>query len=165
MVCIVTDLLCAVFNPVRPVFQPVLAMPARYTSNGSTLILFRCFHLAFGIRSDTILCMKEHRHGDQVAATLRDARQSARMTLRELAHRAGTSHPTLSAYEQGLKVPSVVTFLRILEASGFAVDVRLSARIRAANGLDRGVELEQTLALAEQFPARHSSKLQYPIFG
>lgn len=109
--------------------------------------------------------MKEERYRDQVAKTLSNTRRSAKMTLRELAHRAGTSHPTLSAYEQGLKVPSVVTFMRILEASGFAVDVHLTRRIREADGLERGEELEQTLRLADQFPAKHASKLQYPKFG
>lgn len=108
--------------------------------------------------------MKEQWNRDRAARTLGHARRSAKMTLRELAHRAGTSHPTLSAYEQGSKVPSVVTFLRILETSGFAVDVHLSPRIREADGLERGEELEQTLALAEQFPAKHASKLQYPLF-
>ena len=98
------------------------------------------------------------------AAILRDARASAGLTLRELATRAGTSHATLSAYEQGRKVPSVTTFLRILEACDQAVDIRLHRRIRSADGLPRGEELASVLKLASQFPARVSRHLELPVF-
>jgi transcriptional regulator with XRE-family HTH domain len=84
--------------------------------------------------------------------------------LRELARRANTSHATLLAYEQGKKAPSVVTFLRILHACGFAVDFRRSRRIRRCDGLERGKELEAALDLAAQFPARHSKNLIFPRF-
>jgi transcriptional regulator with XRE-family HTH domain len=80
------------------------------------------------------------------------------MTLRELAARAGTSHSTLSAYEQGAKVPSVDTLARILRAAGFALDLELVPRP------DRGRELERVLELAAHFPARHSPTLDYPRF-
>ena len=104
------------------------------------------------------------RHIDRMASTLRTARTDARLSLRELARRAETSHTTLLAYEQGKKTPSVVTFLRILDACGFAVDFHLSRRIRDRDGLERGRELEAALELAAQFPARHSKKLQFPKF-
>ena len=101
----------------------------------------------------------------RMAHTLQRARESARLTLRELGQRAGTSHSTLSAYEKAQKVPSVATFLRILEGCGFAVDIHLSPRIRERGGLERGKELEQALELARQFPARHARKLNYPRFS
>lgn len=101
----------------------------------------------------------------RMAHTLQRARESAALTLRELGQRAGTSHSTLSAYEKAQKVPSVATFLRILEACGFAVDVHLAPRIRERDGLKRGKELEQALELAGQFPARHSRKPNYPRFA
>ena len=49
-------------------------------------------------------------------AQLRRARLSAGLSLREVAQRAGTSHATLSAYERGLKSPTLDTFLRIVNA-------------------------------------------------
>ena len=50
-----------------------------------------------------------------VGATLRAARHAAGLTQRGLAARAGTSHPTIAAYESGRKVPradSVVAVMR-----------------------------------------------------
>ena len=101
---------------------------------------------------------------DRIARTLRRARCSAGLSLRELARRAGTSHATILAYEQGTKTPGAATFLRLLEACGYGVDIRLTPRIRTRDGLDRGEELEQVLRLAEQFPVRVPKKLDYPRF-
>lgn len=94
------------------------------------------------------------------AAVLRRARVAADLSLRELARRARTSHATLHAYEQGFKAPSVPTFLRILEAAGFAVDIEISRRVREADGIERGKELEAVLKLASQFPAKVSKRLE-----
>lgn len=93
------------------------------------------------------------------------ARGQSGMSLREIARRAGTSHATLLSYEKGHKVPSVLVFMRILDACGMAVDFDLSPRVRSANGLDRGEELKQALLLAEQFPAKVSKTLNLPRFG
>jgi transcriptional regulator with XRE-family HTH domain len=101
----------------------------------------------------------------QVALTLRLGRSRAGLSLREVARRAGTSHATLIAYEQGRKAPSVATFLRILAACGFATDFQLSPRVRERDGLARGRELEAVLDLAAQFPARHTKSMRYPKFG
>ena len=79
--------------------------------------------------------MNERQYDEITAALLRDARTGADLSLRELAIRAGTSHATLSAYEQGRKIPSVNTFLRILEACGNAVDISLHKRIRESDGI------------------------------
>ncbi len=103
-------------------------------------------------------------HPDSTASLLRTARVEAKLSLRELADRANTSHATLSAYEKGRKVPSVTTYLRILEACGNAVDIRLSPRVRERDGIPRGEELEAVLALAAQFPSRTSRHLQFPVF-
>jgi len=100
-----------------------------------------------------------------VAATLRAARTRAGLTLRELAARAETSHSALAAYEQGRKSPTVATFLRIIDACGFATDFELSLRVRERDGLSRGRELEDALNLAAQFPARHAKTMRYPKFG
>ena len=56
-------------------------------------------------------------------------------------------------------------FLRILEATGCAVDLTLRKRIRQRRGMPRGEELAQVLELAEQFPARPSTELNFPRFG
>ena len=96
---------------------------------------------------------------------LRNARQTAGLSLRELARLAGTSHATLSQYEQGHKTPSVEVFLRVLEATGCSVDLTLRKRIRQRRGMPRGEELAQVLELAEQFPAHAGAELDFPRFG
>jgi len=98
---------------------------------------------------------------------LRSARREARLTLRELADRAGTSHATLSAYEHAAKTPTVDTFARVLRAAGYVLDGTLTRRIEAdpRTGLARGDELAAVLELAAQFPARHDAELRAPVFG
>jgi transcriptional regulator with XRE-family HTH domain len=111
--------------------------------------------------------MKSGESSFQQAAgrVLKRARLAAGLTLRAAAERAATSHPTLAAYERGRKVPTVTTFLRLLEAYGYAADIELAPRIRQSNGYPRGRELEDVLDLAEQFPARAKRTLDYPRFG
>lgn len=58
---------------------------------------------------------------------LERARVGAGLTQDELARRAGTSRPTLSAYEHGRKSPTVATFARILATAG--VDLTVQPRI------------------------------------
>ncbi|BAN00345.1 putative Xre family DNA-binding protein [Ilumatobacter coccineus YM16-304] len=98
---------------------------------------------------------------------IRTARTEARLSVRELARRAGTSHSTLVAYEQGRKDPTVGTLNRILRAADVGVDVTLRPRVRRdpLTELDRGDELLEVLNLAEMFPARHDESLQMPVFG
>ena len=99
------------------------------------------------------------------ATLLRSARLEAGLTLRELGQRAGTSHSTLAAYESGRKSPNVSTLDRVLAAAGFAADISLHRRHRAADGLSRGEELAAVLELAAAFPARHAERLEMPVFG
>lgn len=109
--------------------------------------------------------MADNAHFEQtVARTLAEARTAAGLSLREVARRAGTSHATLHAYESGAKGPSAATFLRILDACGFAVDMVLSPRVRWQDGIYRGDELEAVLALAGEFPARAARHMDYPVF-
>lgn len=103
----------------------------------------------------------------ELAVALREARHAAGLTLRALAGRAGTSHSTLLAYEKGAKMPSISTFLRVLEACDFAVDLSLRRRVRRRQTLMRGEELEQVLMLAEAFPNRYEENrtpLEFPKF-
>ena len=99
---------------------------------------------------------------DQAASILQEARARANLSLRDLAARAATSHSTLVAYEKGRKIPSVATFVRILDACDMAVDFKLSPRIREADGIARGEELRAVLELAEQFPVRIARRMNLP---
>jgi transcriptional regulator with XRE-family HTH domain len=53
------------------------------------------------------------------AELLEQVRASSGLTQEELARRAGTSRPTLSAYEHGRKSPTVATFARLLSGAGW----------------------------------------------
>jgi transcriptional regulator with XRE-family HTH domain len=98
------------------------------------------------------------------ARTLRRARLAARLSLRALAARAGTSHATLAAYEAGRAVPRVDTLDRILRAAGYASDIEVVRRADATDAERRakGEELRQALELAAMFPARHAKRLRFP---
>jgi transcriptional regulator with XRE-family HTH domain len=56
------------------------------------------------------------------SALLRMARLEAGLTQDEVARRAHTSRPTLSAYEQGRKSPSLDTAQRLLAATGHELE-------------------------------------------
>lgn len=56
-------------------------------------------------------------------ALLERARLSAGLSTQDLADRAGTSRPTVSAYEHGHKSPTLRTAQRLLEVAGYALDV------------------------------------------
>ena len=51
------------------------------------------------------------------------ARKQHNISQQRLAREAGTSRPTLSAYEQGRKSPTLSTFMRIIAAAGFGVEL------------------------------------------
>jgi len=96
---------------------------------------------------------------------LKNARLKARLSLRELAARASTSHSTIAAYEQGRKAPGIDVYIRLLNACGADLNLVNSPRLHFPEARERGKELEEVLNLAEQFPARHKSHIQYPRFG
>lgn len=52
---------------------------------------------------------------------IQDARTRAQLTMDELATRARTSRPTLSAYEHGRKSPRLDTAERIIDSAGFVL--------------------------------------------
>lgn len=62
---------------------------------------------------------------DPSGTLVRLARLRSGLSQRELATRAGTSQPTLAAYETGRKAPSLKTLMRILKAAGFELRMRL----------------------------------------
>jgi transcriptional regulator with XRE-family HTH domain len=95
---------------------------------------------------------------------IRTARRQSELSLRALAARAGTSHATLSAYESGRVDPTTTVFLRIIRATGHSLESTLLEAPLDVEGLPRGDELIAVLELAEQFPARHAPKLEFPLF-
>jgi transcriptional regulator with XRE-family HTH domain len=56
---------------------------------------------------------------------IRLARAKTNLSQRELARRAGTSQPTIAAYETGRKEPSLSTLSRILRAARLDLRTRL----------------------------------------
>lgn len=72
-----------------------------------------------------------------VARLLLLARRGGGLTQRALAERAGTSQATLSAYERGLKTPSLTVAERIVEAAGYRLDLVTQVRFqqRSAPGV------------------------------
>ncbi|RFU21248.1 helix-turn-helix domain-containing protein [Geodermatophilus marinus] len=56
---------------------------------------------------------------------LREARARAGITQADLAARAGTTQSVVSAYESGRREPTVPVLLRLIAATGHAVDARL----------------------------------------
>lgn len=58
-----------------------------------------------------------------VGPSLRRCRNSAGLSQQALADAAGTSQPTVAAYEAGRVTPNTDTLVRLLEACGFAIDV------------------------------------------
>ena len=96
---------------------------------------------------------------------IRTARGRSNLSLRALAARAGTSHATLSAYENGRIDPTTAVLIRIVGAAGCSLEANLLGSPPDLPGLPRGDELLAVLELAEAFPARHTPHLGFPVFG
>lgn len=75
------------------------------------------------------------------------AREAAGLTKAELAMRAGTSRPTLSAYEHGRVSPTLDTVERLLTAAGHRLDVRPILRWRQVD-----VGGNRTAAVPDRLP-------------
>lgn len=61
----------------------------------------------------------------EASALIKEARTRAGLTQLELAQAAGTSQPSVAAYESGAKSPSVRTLERLIRATGASLDVKL----------------------------------------
>ncbi|RJQ83158.1 helix-turn-helix domain-containing protein [Amycolatopsis panacis] len=77
---------------------------------------------------------------------LAEARRAAELSQHELAQRAGTSRPTLSAYERGRKSPTLDTVTRLLAGAGFelALESRIVFHEQSAPG-GRSISLPSAL--------------------
>jgi transcriptional regulator with XRE-family HTH domain len=89
------------------------------------------------------------------------AGQTARLSRRSLARRAGTSPATLAAYESGRVDPGTATLRRVLGAAGLEMEATLVHRAYDDED-ERAAEIIDVLLLAEQFPARHDAVLRFP---
>jgi hypothetical protein len=88
---------------------------------------------------------------------LRQVRLANGLTQRELAQRAGTSQPVVSAYEHDRRDPTFCTLHRLLAAAG--AQLRLESRPRpeiepAADEKEHGRRLLEVLSLADAVPLR-----------
>ena len=105
---------------------------------------------------------------------LRRCRTAAAMTQAELARRAGTSQPVISAYEHDRRDPTIATLRRLLAAAGTSLELRTSTIHAAENGAaameatarrtDRrhADELVDVLLLADAIPTRRRGSLAFP---
>ena len=97
------------------------------------------------------------------ATLVRDTRQRAGLSQRELARRARTSAAAVCLYERGDRVPRVDTLERLLAAAG----ATLSLDVVAAPPIDLvacGEDLARVLDLADELPQRHDRELTFPPF-
>ncbi|HEV3451200.1 MAG TPA: helix-turn-helix transcriptional regulator [Acidimicrobiia bacterium] len=89
---------------------------------------------------------------------VRSVRRRRGLTQAELARRAGTSQPVVSAYERGRRDPTLGTLQRLVEAGGERL--RVGAEVVAdgpapAGSVDEHARrLVDVLLLAEAIPAR-----------
>jgi transcriptional regulator with XRE-family HTH domain len=76
---------------------------------------------------------------------IREARNYAGLSQRELAARLGTKQSVVSRWERGVDTPRVDTLARILQACGFEADVRF----RRHDDQDRS-QIVESLALSPE---------------
>src|SRR5579875_36555 len=65
-----------------------------------------------------------------IPSAIRTARRRSGLSQAELAERAGTSQPTLAAYEAGRVTPRLDTVERLLEATGHGMEIIAVPKVR-----------------------------------
>lgn len=96
------------------------------------------------------------------ASLLVSVRRRRGLTQADLARRAGTSQPVVSAYERGHRDPSYATLRRLVAAAGERLE--LSASMPggdlppAADVREHATRLLDVLSLADAIPARPRSR-------
>jgi transcriptional regulator with XRE-family HTH domain len=98
---------------------------------------------------------------------LRAVRRRQALTQADLARRAGTSQPVISAYEHGRRDPTHGTLKRLVAAAG--EQLRIGAEVGAGgpppapDSFEHGRRLVDVLLLADAIPAqRRARTLQAP---
>ncbi len=99
-------------------------------------------------------------------AILRTARRRHGLSQAELAARAGTSQPVISAYERGHRDPSTATLRRLVRATGEHLELRLAPRLPdiapPTDPEEHGRRLVDVLGLADAIPHRRRPPLAFP---
>src|SRR5436190_10162421 len=92
---------------------------------------------------------------------IRAVRRRRGLSQAELAARAGTSQPVVSAYEHGRRDPSFATLAKLIEAGGeqLRIDAVLPAQDlpRALDPQEHNRRLLDVLSLADAIPVRRRS--------
>jgi len=95
------------------------------------------------------------------AELIRAVRRRRGLSQAELAARAGTSQPVVSAYEHGRRDPSFATLAKLIEAGGehLRIDAAPPAQDlpRARNPEEHNRRLLDVLSLADAIPVRRQS--------
>jgi len=91
------------------------------------------------------------------AEAIRQARERAGLSKRELARRARTSPAAIVLYESGAREPSYATLTRIVHAAGFGTRLVLVPGGRPDRAL-QGRRLVEVLELAEHLPRRRPAR-------
>lgn len=99
------------------------------------------------------------------AELLKSVRRRTHLTQAQLARRAGTSQPVVSAYEGGHRDPTYSTLRRLIAASGLQLQLRAMPEPDlppAADVREHADRLLQVLDLAGAFPARDRGRMDAP---
>lgn len=100
------------------------------------------------------------------ADLLRTARRRRGLTQADVATRAGTSQPVVSAYERGRRDPTVGTLRRLIAATGAHLDLRLATPPPTisppATAADHGHRLVDVLLLADAVGHGRRGPLTFP---
>jgi transcriptional regulator with XRE-family HTH domain len=94
---------------------------------------------------------------------LRSIRERQGLTQADLARRAGTSQPVVSAYEHGRRDPTLGTLGRLVDAAG--AQLRVAAVVRsdgpppARTVEEHARRLVDVLLLADAIPARRRARV------
>jgi transcriptional regulator with XRE-family HTH domain len=97
------------------------------------------------------------------AELLRAVRRRRGLTQAELARRAGTSQPVVSAYEHGRRDPTYDTLRKLIEAGGERLVLRAEPETsdlpRPGSVDEHARRLLDVLSLADAIPVRRTSAL------
>jgi transcriptional regulator with XRE-family HTH domain len=97
------------------------------------------------------------------ADLIKSVRRRHGLTQAELARRAGTSQPVVSAYEHGRRDPTYTTLRKLVEAGGERLHISAASPRNdlrpAADAHEHATRLVDVLSLADAIPARRRSRV------
>ena len=99
----------------------------------------------------------------KAAGVIRASRQRQGLTQAELARRAGTSQPVISAYEHGRRDPTLETLRKLVEAGGERLQVAAVLpgpdQPPPADAREHARRLLDVLTLADAIPVRRRTRV------